>query len=300
MMSKKGKRITAAIMAALFMSIQAVPMQTMAAQDYTVTASTSVLYSNSKTVVYAQPDISSAIITSIKAGVPVSVTGVTSNGWFQVSLNGTYYIPGYGLEEKNATVSNDNNSVKLSYTDDEIKKMTKGTFSFYQNTQLRAFTREEVQDMDDNTYIKYLDSFLIGNAMVDYCILQDSGVTLKTEYDKKAATDSQVAAMTMRDYLANYRNDYLNDSMWGPARNEEGLKVILNRAIRYEISSFSTMYKNTVIGEDEVRMEKVLSDLIQTMKEEQGVTFTYKKSYGTYENPDGRSTSGWLVEFTKK
>lgn len=300
MMSKKGKRITAAIMAALFMSIQAVPMQTMAAQDYTVTASTSVLYSNSKTVVYAKPDISSAIITSIKAGVPVSVTGVTSNGWFQVSLNGTYYIPGYGLEEKNATALNDNNSVKLSYTDDEIKKMTKGTFSFYQNTQLRAFTREEVQDMDDNTYIKYLDSFLIGNAMVDYCILQDSGVTLKTEYDKKAATDSQVAAMTMKDYLANYRNDYLNDSMWGPSRNEEGLKVILNRAIRYEISSFSTMYKNTVIGEDEVRMEKVLSDLIQTMKEEQGVTFTYKKSYGTYENPDGRSTSGWLVEFTKK
>ena len=117
-MSKKGKRITAAIMAALFMSIQAVPMQTMAVQDYTVTASTSVLYSNSKTVVYAKPDISSAIITSIKAGVPVSVTGVTSNGWFQVSLNGTYYIPGYGLEETNATASNDNNSVNLSYTDD--------------------------------------------------------------------------------------------------------------------------------------------------------------------------------------
>lgn len=47
-------------------------------------------------------------------------------------------------------------------------------------------------------------------------------------------------------------------------------------------------------------MEKVLSNLVQTMEDEQGVTFTYKKNYGTYENSQGRSTSGWLVEFTKK
>ena len=51
---------------------------------------------------------------------------------------------------------------------------------------------------------------------------------------------------------------------------------------------------------DEKKMEKVLGNLVQTMKDEQGVTFTYKKNYGTYENSQGRSTSGWLVEFTKK
>ena len=51
---------------------------------------------------------------------------------------------------------------------------------------------------------------------------------------------------------------------------------------------------------DEKKMEKVLSNLVQTMEDEQGVTFTYKKNYGTYENSQGRSTSGWLVEFTKK
>ena len=60
------------------------------------------------------------------------------------------------------------------------------------------------------------------------------------------------------------------------------------------------MYKNTVIGDDEKKMEKVLSNLVQTMEDEQGVTFTYKKNYGTYENSQGSSTSGWLVEFTKK
>lgn len=298
-MQKKGKRMAAAVMAALIMSTQTAPMQLRAAQEYTVTASSAVLYSNSRTVVYARPDMSADIVTSIKAGVPVKVTGITSNGWFQVSLEGTYYIPGYGLEDKTATQS-DSGVTQLAYSEDDIKEMTKGTFSFYENAELRAFTTQEVQDMDANTYIKYLDSFLIGNAMVDYCILQDTGVTLKTQYDKKAASDSTVAAMAMKDYLANYRMDYLNSSMWGPIRSEEGLKVVLNRAIRYDMDTFSTLYKNATIGDDEVKIEKVLSSLIKTMEREQGVTFTYKMSYGTHENSAGRSSSGWLVEFTKK
>ena len=215
-MSHKGKKIAAGVMVAVLLGTQpiagAMPV-VMAAQEYTVKASNAVLYSNSKTVVYASPDLGSAIITSIKAGIPVAVTGVTSNGWFQISLDGTYYVPGYGLEEKKTVTDGNGSTVQITYSDEDIKKMTKGTFGFYQNAQLRAFTREEVQDMDVNTYLKYMDSFLIGNAMVDYCILQDSGVTLKTEYDKKAANDTTVAAMTMKDYLANYRNQYLNDSL---------------------------------------------------------------------------------------
>ena len=183
-MSHKGKKIAAGVMAAVLLGTQpiagAMPV-VMAAQEYTVKASNAVLYSNSKTVVYASPDLGSAIITSIKAGIPVAVTGVTSNGWFQISLDGTYYVPGYGLEEKKTVTDGNGSTVQITYSDEDIKKMTKGTFGFYQNAQLRAFTREEVQDMDANTYLKYMDSFLIGNAMVDYCILQDSGVTLKTE-----------------------------------------------------------------------------------------------------------------------
>lgn len=258
-MSHKGKKIAAGVMAAVLLGTQpiaGVMPAVMAAQEYTVKASNAVLYSNSKTVVYASPDLGSAIITSIKAGIPVAVTGVTSNGWFQISLDGTYYVPGYGLEEKKTVTDGNGSTVQITYSDEDISKMTKGTFGFYQNAQLRAFTREEVQDMDANTYLKYMDSFLIGNAMVDYCILQDSGVTLKTEYDKKAANDTTVAAMTMKDYLANYRNQYLNDSLWGPIRNEEGLKVTLNRAIRYDIGSFNTMYKNTVIGDDEKKWKR--------------------------------------------
>ena len=80
-MSHKGKKIAAGVMAAVLLGTQpiaGVMPAVMAAQEYTVKASNAVLYSNSKTVVYASPDLGSAIITSIKAGIPVAVTGVTS------------------------------------------------------------------------------------------------------------------------------------------------------------------------------------------------------------------------------
>lgn len=301
-MTKRGRttKMIAALLASVVLAGGTAPVVVRADQEYEVTASKAVLYSNSKTVVYAKPDINADIVTSIKAGIPVEVTGITSNGWFRVSIDGTFYIPGYGLEEKMVSSQASTTSTHIAYSDEDIKEMTRGTFSFFQNAELRAFTREDIQDMDDNTYIKYMDSFLIGKAMVDYCILQDSGVTLKTEYDKKAASDAATAAITMKDYLANYRNDFLNESMWGPVRNEEDFKVTLNRAIRYNMKNFNTVYKNVTIDDDEIKMDKLLGTLIKDIQQEQGVTFGYKKEYGTYKSPEGRSASGWIVEFTRE
>jgi len=133
--------------------------------------------------------------------------------------------------------------------------------------------------------------------MVDYFIIQDSGLTLKTEYDNAAEEDASVSALTMKDYLANYRNDFLEDSMWGAVRSEDDLKVILNRAIRYDMDSFKTLYKSSMVGDSATKMEKLLANMIETMEEEQGVTFTYSKEYGTYESPQGRNVTGWLIDF---
>ncbi len=67
--------------------------------------------------------------------------------------------------------------------------------------------------MDENTYIKYLDSFLMGYAMLDSCILQDSGKLLKEVYENESKLDKNVANMTMQAYLINYRNNYLSNSL---------------------------------------------------------------------------------------
>lgn len=264
------------------------------AVEFTVTESKAVLYSNDKTKVYKQPDISSGVVTTIAKDIPVNVTGITSNGWFRVSLNGTYYVPGDGLVSKN--VGNSNGVV--SGTD--ITSLTKGTFSFYKNSDLSDFDKSDIEDMDENTYIKYLDSFLMGYAMLDYCILQDSGKLLKEVYESEAKVDQKVAAITMQAYLINYRNNYLSDSLTGPFRNERDLKLALNRAIRYDIKKFGAVYRNSSIGSDEKKIKKLMETVVNEIKAEQGVSFTCRMEYGDYKTSDGSEGKGWIIEFTKK
>lgn len=263
------------------------------AAEFSVTESKAVLYSNDNTKVYKIPDEGSGVVTAIAAGLPVHVTGITSNGWFQISLNGVYYVPGYGLESKNAG----NTNPVVNNTD--ISTLTKGTFSFFKNPELGDFTKTEVEDMDENTYIKYLDSYLMGYAMIENCILQDSGERLKTVYENEARLDKNVAAMTMQAYLINYRNNYLSDSLAGPFRSEKDLKLALNRAIRYEIETFGAVYKSSSIGDSESKITKLMESVIEQMKAEQGVSFTCRMEYGSYKI-NGDEGKGWTIEFTRK
>ncbi len=275
----------------------AVSVQTKAnvveAVEFTVDEKKAVLYTNGKTKVYKEPDINSQVMTTIDGGLPVEVTGITSNGWFRINLEGTYYIPGYGLVEGATT-----GGVVISTSD--LKKLTKGTFSFFKNPQLSDFDEDDVDDMDENTYIKYMDSFLMGYATIDNCILKDTGETLKSVYTRESKTDAAVAAKTMQAYLIDYRNKYFSDSMAGPFRSEKDLKLALNRSIRYDIESFSSVYRNASIGNDEDKMRDFMEDVIDDMKAEQGVSFTCKMEYGTYKESDGGEAKGWIIDFTKK
>lgn len=268
-------------------------LQKIYAAEFTVTESKAVLYSNDKTRVYKQPDINSGVVTVIAKDLPVDVTGITSNGWFRISLNGTYYVPGDGL------VSQNTGGVGVVVGSD-IMALTRGTFSFFDNSELGDFDRNDVEDMDANTYIKYLDSFLMGYALQDFCIMQDSGRYLKETYENEAKLDKNVAAITMQAYLINYRNRYLSNSLSGPFRNEKELKLALNRAIRYNINKFGTVFKSTGIGSDESKAKKTLESVVDEIKAEQGVSFTCRMEYGTYKEKDGKEGKGWIIEFTKK
>ena len=143
------KKITGlfVLLAVLAVSADISCMPRVRAAEFTVTESKAVLYSNDNTRVYRTPDESTGAVTTIASGLPVNVTGITSNGWFQISLQGVYYVPGYGLESRNSG----NTNPVVNNTDVSI--LTKGTFSFFKNPQLGDFTKTEVEDMDENTYI---------------------------------------------------------------------------------------------------------------------------------------------------
>lgn len=69
--------------------------------ENSITETDAVLYSNAETVVYAEADLNSGIVLDKVAfpdNAPVHVTGITSNGFFRINLNGTYYVAGNGLQ----------------------------------------------------------------------------------------------------------------------------------------------------------------------------------------------------------
>lgn len=69
-----------------------------AAAEFTVAEAAAVLYTNENTVILADADDSTVVLPEVAAGLPIQVTGITSNGYFQISLDGqTFYIHGIGL-----------------------------------------------------------------------------------------------------------------------------------------------------------------------------------------------------------
>ncbi len=69
------------------------------AAEFTVTEANAVLYTAEQTTCFAEPDFQAAAVAGIDVNFPIAVTGITSNGWFRIDLNGVYYVPGYALTD---------------------------------------------------------------------------------------------------------------------------------------------------------------------------------------------------------
>lgn len=55
------------------------------------------MYTTSGTPVYAEPDVTKPVALYLERFVNVTVTGITDNGFYQINLNGNYYVPGIYL-----------------------------------------------------------------------------------------------------------------------------------------------------------------------------------------------------------
>lgn len=68
------------------------------AAEFEVTEAPAVLYTNEHTVLLSDADDSAVVLSGVEANLPIQVTGVTSNGYFQIALDGqTFYVAGIGL-----------------------------------------------------------------------------------------------------------------------------------------------------------------------------------------------------------
>lgn len=71
------------------------------AAEYSVTPANAVFYTNKETIVLADAaENAQVILPECEAGLPILVTGVTSNGYWQIVLgDATYYVVGAGLSQ---------------------------------------------------------------------------------------------------------------------------------------------------------------------------------------------------------
>ena len=104
---------------------------TVSATEYSVTLVDMILYSNTDAVLYVDADLTSDIVLlaeNFQDNIPIHVTGITSNGFFQVDLGAIYYVPGNGLEEQDITTSvvDDSESAVMKNTTAESTKGLEG------------------------------------------------------------------------------------------------------------------------------------------------------------------------------
>jgi len=114
---------TSLLMAAAVFAFSIYSFQVNAA-EFNVTEASAVLFTNENTVLLSDADENSTVILSeVEEGLPIQVTGVTSNGYFRILLDGqTFYIHGIGLDA--GALSNASNGTGDSIYDKMIAQKT--------------------------------------------------------------------------------------------------------------------------------------------------------------------------------
>lgn len=106
---KKTLNVIAGMIIGL-MVLLGTPSLGVSAAEFTVVDAEAVLYTNENTVILADADDNTVVLSVVEAGLPIQVTGVTSNGYFRINLGGeTFYIQGIGLtapEQDNLAAAN--------------------------------------------------------------------------------------------------------------------------------------------------------------------------------------------------
>lgn len=153
---KITKTVILSLLLALFFNITSFAAEA----PYTVSNVNATLYTNELTIIYADASLqSSVILSSIVPDLPIAVTGITSNGFFQIQLDATYYVPGNGLKDLSSAqpesaivAANPNESVRQSELSllNEQRRLN-GLSEYTLNTQL--------SDLADQRAIETATSF---------------------------------------------------------------------------------------------------------------------------------------------
>lgn len=130
--------------AALLLAVIAVTLNirwSVNAAEFSVTEAAAVLYTNENTVILSDADDNTVVLPNVEVGLPIQVTGVTSNGYFRIALGEqTFYVHGIGLSQGEAAAADSSVYDKLiaqksvfpegmRWTNDNFYAWNGGTYS---------------------------------------------------------------------------------------------------------------------------------------------------------------------------
>lgn len=190
-MRKAGLFISALVLSFL-LSIQVF------AVEFTTTPVSKELYTSANTRIFTQPDGEAAPVLTLGAGIPVLVTGITSNGWYQINVNGTYYVPGNELMEGEAVPAPSTASLARSY-----QTVVSGNVSSV--AEMQSLVKKALEVHADTLYMNssmnifdstssYMES-LIGGQNGDYVTHSCNGYRLNRRNSSYTVTFEYLATM---------------------------------------------------------------------------------------------------------
>jgi len=188
------------------------------AAEYTVTDTSTVLYTAKQTSVYAEPDIQTAAIAVLDANLPVAVTGITSNGWFRVDLGGAYYIEGNALiaPEQAAPVS----APAPAYTPPAYQDAYIVTVNSIAEAQAAVFTGMQLHASHIEITIPHIPADVRTNKLFNYAQnirtyshanAPGEGISYKTGYGR-SSSGSKTQYIMKVNYYSTIEEEMLTDA----------------------------------------------------------------------------------------
>ena len=188
------------------------------AAEYTVTDTNAVLYTAMQTGVYAEPDAQSLAVTVLDVNLPIAVTGITSNGWFQIDLGGVYYVPGAALAamESEAVTAPASTYTPPVYQDSYIV-----TVNSIAEAQAAVFTGLQLHASNIEITIPYIPDDVRTNKLFNYALnlrtyshasAPGAGISYKVGYSS-GSMGSKTRYLMKVNYYSTIEEEMLTDAM---------------------------------------------------------------------------------------
>ena len=155
------------------------PTSKVFAAEYTVSAVSAIGTAVAETPVLASPDETGTILATFPVGTPFTISGVTSNGWYELSIaGGTFYTPQGFLSVDGTSIGADTNQNQSTYVSPTLQETA--SYNFSSADEAKAYLKDGLtkhaspitftssnQQALDSLYA-YIQNFLRSNDVKDY------------------------------------------------------------------------------------------------------------------------------------